>query len=339
MSMDSKTIDRLLNAVDEQILRTLLYYDIFDYPLKSEEIFRFLGIQSIHESILDSRLSRLTEQGIIFQFGTFYSLKNNEATIARRVKGNECAEKYLALARKKALLISKFPFVRGVLASGSLSKGYMDDTSDLDFFIVTAPKRLWIARTLLVMYKRLFLFNSHKYFCVNYFVDEDHLEIEEKNLFTATELATVIPLYGAAEFESLHRANAWIRDFFPNHRRRSSSDVPVSTLTFGKRLMEKVLGSAAGDWLEKYFQRKTLSRWKQRYEKSYTASDFKVAFKSKTYAAKNHDKNFQRKIMDVYGDKLMAAGLTDDGYFEWTARQNKLKLFAEKSVLNSTAGT
>ncbi len=132
----------------------------------------------------------------------------------------------ICLSRKsRPKLISRFPFVRAVLASGSLSKGYMDEKSDIDFFIITAPHRLWIARTLLVLYKRLFLGGSHKHFCVNYFVDEDHLEIEEKNLFTATELATVLPLYGAEQYKSLIKTNGWVRDFFPNYIARSTENV------------------------------------------------------------------------------------------------------------------
>ncbi len=91
----------------------------------------------------------------------------------------------------------------------------MDERSDLDFFIITAPNRLWIARTLLVLYKRVFLANSHKHFCVNYFIDEKHLEIEEKNLFTATELATVIPLYGSKQYENLQGVNSWLARILP----------------------------------------------------------------------------------------------------------------------------
>ena len=195
--MKTVILNKAVTRVDEQILRTLLYFDIFNYPLKSEEVFKFLGIPALDKSIVASRLSSLTDQKIIFQFDELFSLKNDKALIDRRLKGNKEADKYLILAQKKANFISKFPFVRAVLASGSLSKGYMDEGSDLDFFIITAPKRLWIARTLLVLYKRVFLANSHKHFCVNYFIDEKHLEIEEKNLFTATELATVIPLYGS----------------------------------------------------------------------------------------------------------------------------------------------
>src|SRR5688572_20817381 len=223
---EEETLDKLLNAVDEQIIRTLLYYDIFNYPLTSKEIFQFLGTKHQDESSLKTSLQGLCERQIIYRFQNLYGLKNSSSLAERRLKGNNEAEKYLQLAKKKGNFISKFPFVRAVLASGSLSKGYMDENSDLDFFIITEPNRLWIARTLLVMYKRIFLFNSHKYFCVNYFVDEKHLEIEEKNLFTATELATVIPLYGSKQYESLQQENVWLKIFFPNYSQRSTDYVP-----------------------------------------------------------------------------------------------------------------
>lgn len=309
---EEETLDRILNAVDEQIIRTLLYYDIFNYPLTSKEIFRFLGTKHQDELSLTTSLQGLCERQIIYRFKNLYGLKNSSSLAERRLKGNNEAEKYLQLAKKKGNFISKFPFVRAVLASGSLSKGYMDENSDLDFFIVTEPNRLWIARTLLVMYKRLFLFNSHKYFCVNYFVDENHLEIEEKNLFTATELATVIPLYGSKQYENLHRENGWLKAYFPNYSPRNTKDVPVTKSGWIQGMFEKVLNTFFGKALEEYFQEKTLSRWRKQYEKNYSASDFKVAFKSKSYASKNHPRNFQRSVMEVYQEKLKSFGLNLD---------------------------
>ena len=76
--------------------------------------------------------------------------------------------------------ISKFPYVRAILLSGSISKGYMDKDSDVDYFIITQPNRLWVTRLLLMLFKKIFLFNSRKVFCINYFVDSEKLEIEEK---------------------------------------------------------------------------------------------------------------------------------------------------------------
>ena len=306
--MKEAKFPKVITSLDEQILRTLLYYDIFHYPLTRGEVHKFLGAPA-DESIITSRLGYLRDHQIIFQFDEFFSLENDRHSIDRRVKGNLKAKEFLILAQKKATFISKFPFVRGVLASGSLSKGYMDDQSDLDFFIITKPGRLWIARTLLVFYKRLFLLNSHKYFCVNYFVDEDHLEIEEKNLFTATELATVIPLCGATQYQRLHGANSWLREFFPNFFKRSTDNVPETALLWTKSVLEGFINLCFGNSIEKYFHHITCSRWKRLYGKNYSASDFKVAFKSKSYASKNHPRNFQRTVVEIYDEKLRSFGL------------------------------
>ena len=286
------------------VLKTLLYYDIFNYPLKCKEVFNFLGTNSITEADVQHTLEMLVKDVVVFRFNDLYSIQPNESNIYRRLTGNKEAEKYLSIARKKATLISKFPFVRAVLASGSLSKGYMDERSDIDFFIITAPKRLWIARTLLVMYKRLFLGGSHKHFCVNYFVDEDHLEIEEKNLFTATELATVLPLYGAEQYTQLIKTNNWLKGFFPNYAARHIENVPGSTLRGFKRVLEALINRCFGTHIESYFRNLTMKRWKRLYEKDYAKADFDIAFKSKIYASKNHPRHFQRTIMERYAEKV-----------------------------------
>ncbi|HMG92736.1 MAG TPA: hypothetical protein VK589_21910 [Chryseolinea sp.] len=286
------------------VLKTLLYYDIFNYPLKCKEVFKFLGTNSITEADVQHTLEALVKDVVVFRFNDLYSIQPNESNIHRRLTGNKEAEKCLGIAGQKAKLISKFPFVRAVLASGSLSKGYMDERSDIDYFIITAPNRLWIARTLLVMYKRLFLKGSHKHFCVNYFVDEDHLEIEEKNLFTATELATVLPLYGAEQYTKLIKTNNWLKGFFPNYTSRRVENVPVLTIRGFKKVFETLINACFATHIESFFRSLTMNRWKRLYEKEYSKADFDIAFKSKEYASKNHPRHFQRTIMDRYSEKV-----------------------------------
>jgi len=293
-----------LSAVNEQVLHTLLYYDMFNYPLKKQEILRFLGIGRADEHALNNELQQLKNEGLIYQFGELFSLQNNEFNVIRRLKGNEAAEKYLTVAKRQAKLIARFPFVRAVMASGSLSKGYMDEKSDLDFFVVTEPGGLWIARTLLVLYKRLFLFNSHKHFCVNYFVDSKHLKIEERNLFTATELATLVPLYGAEYYEYILDSNDWLRKFFPNYYHNEIGDVPHFKNNWFKQNLEKLIVFLSGDKLNSFFMNVSLSRWKRMYEKDYHPADFNIAFKTKQHTSKNHPNHYQQKIYDLYCRKL-----------------------------------
>lgn len=295
-----------ISLVEEKIILTLLYFDVFNYPLKAEEVFRFLGTNHIDLSDVKKDLLELKRKKMIYQFDELFSIQNSEFNAIRRMRGNTQAEKYLPLARKKARLISKFPFVRGVLASGSLAKGYMDANSDLDFFIITEPKRLWIARTLLVMYKRLFLFNSHKHFCVNYFIDSEHLEIEEKNLFTATELATAIPLYGTSYCKSLLRDNLWVGDAFPNFRPLSTDGIEEFKPGWIKTLAEKFFNMFFANRMESYFKSVTMKRWKRIYEEKYAGADFQIAFKSKEHVSKNHPNHYQKKVEDQYLNKVRA---------------------------------
>lgn len=284
-------------ALRHSIIRCLLYFDIFNYPLKTEEILNFLERRSTLAEVQES-LDALIKGNYLFQFNEFYSIQNNKDNVVRRVRGNEMAEKMMPLARQKANLIGGFPFVKSVLVSGSLSKGYMDAESDIDFFVVTEPGRLWISRMLLVIYKRIFLKNSHKHFCVNYFISEEKLEIEEKNIFTATELATVLPQFNQNVYASLLKSNTWIKHFFPNFTPRPYSWKKEKISSF-KTLVERLINFAGASLLDKWCMKLTYHRWRSIYKSQYDDKDFQIAFKTKKYASKNHPRNYQKKVTQM----------------------------------------
>ncbi len=291
-----------LSTIQEAVIKTLLYYDIFNYPLTASEIHRFCALKET-QSQIDNALRGLLTEGHVFKFDELYSLHDNEQMIQRRLSGNRAASEMIPVAQRQARLIASFPFVRAVMASGSLSKGYIDEESDLDFFIVTEPGKLWIARTLLVLYKRVMLGNSHKMFCTNYFVDEHHLVIEEKNLFTATELATVIPLFSYPLYTQLQDNNAWLKKYFPNYESRSNDTEVHLNKGMLTRFLELVLRPTAGP-LERLSMLMTFRRWRRLYG-NYHADDFEVAFKTTRHVSKNHPRNFQKKVMERYHEKLV----------------------------------
>ncbi|HEY9488825.1 MAG TPA: nucleotidyltransferase domain-containing protein [Chryseosolibacter sp.] len=287
----------------EQVLMTLMYFDIFSYPLKAAEVFNFLRINSASVREVTECLHVLAQKQAVFRFGDLYSLHPENKDIIRRLKGNAEAAKCLKVAEKQARFIARFPYVESVMVSGSLSKGYMDETSDLDFFIITSANRLWIARTLLVLYKRIFLFNSHKRFCVNYFIDCEHLEIEEKNLFTATELVTLIPLYNSGSHRALMKANAWVLDFFPNYNLGQPPKNEIIHRGVIKGFLELIF-SPLSHWLDRLFMQMTMKRWNKMYGEKYVKEDFDIAFKTRRHVSKNHPRYYQKKILERYQVKL-----------------------------------
>jgi hypothetical protein len=288
-------------VLSKSIIKTLLYFDIFNYPLTAAEIFSYLQTNHVTKLDVENELNILAERKLVYNLGSYFSIQNKTELENRRNKGNSFAQKSLSIAADKGVFIFRFPFVRAVMISGSLSKGYMDEKSDFDYFIVTSRKRLWIARTLLVIYKRIFLFNSHKYFCVNYFVDEDHLEIEEQNLFTATELITLIPVVDENIYGRLMKSNTWVNSIFPNFRQ--TTPLVKQQKSSGKRLAENCINIFFGNAWERLFMKLTLHRWRSIYKEKYREKDFEIAFKTKEYVSKNHPNNYQQKIMDLYDDK------------------------------------
>jgi predicted nucleotidyltransferase len=292
-----------ISTLSEGIIKALLYYDLFDYPLTSEEIFKTLPSNHVTPRDVQLELDVLVQRTLVYRLGEFFSVQSNPALGTKRIQANLLAGKHLKIAAEKAKLISRFPFIRSVMISGSLSKGYADEKSDIDFFVVTQPGRLWITRSLLALYRRVAYLNSRKYFCINYFIDQDHLEIEEKNLFTATELTTLLPLYGLAEHQRLMSCNEWVKKFFPNYQ-----IIPVEIETppspIFKRLVEHLINLCIPDKLDNLLMGVALRRWQSIYGRSLGADEFQLAFKTRRSVSKSHPLGFQNKIITRYEERV-----------------------------------
>ncbi len=280
-------------------LKTILYFSIFRYPLTLEEISNFHP--GTDGELIRAELNLLLERGIISQMDGFYFAGCDETCIARRQNGNRMAADAMGIARRRGALIAKFPFVEGVGVSGSLSKGYFDQESDIDFFVVTRPGKVWVSRTLLMLYKKIFLLNSRRYFCINYFISSAHLELEEKNRFTATEIRTLIPVQGRAALDSFYRQNKWVGDIFANFI-PDLGNVPDIRKPVLSRMAEAALDNRLGNKLDAAFRKATLKFWRIKF-RDMPDPDFKVALKSTDAVSKHHPLNFQKRVMTALNEK------------------------------------
>lgn len=297
-------VDLEPNRLETGVIRTLLYFDIFHYPLTLEEIIRFHPQESSREDIVHA-ISQLRNKLVVFKLDSFYSLHPNNAFVQRRRAGNELAKKRLKTARKFSWLISRFPFVRAIMISGSLSKDYMEAGSDIDYFIITEPGRLWLTRGLLALFKRFFLLNSHKFFCTNYLIDSQSLEIEEKNIYTAMETTTLIPVYGKVLYEKFVTKNQWTKNHLPNMEGQRKAFI-AENVSFVKNIFEKMLSGSLGEKLDVHFMNLAIQRWKKQFGDSFSTQDFELAFKSRRNVSKNHPRFFQKQILIHYQEKIEA---------------------------------
>ncbi len=293
-------------SIKRDILVTLAYFDMFDYPLTYQEVFLFLGCRCRPDACRET-LDSLSNLGLVYRFNEFYALKNDCLIVTRRKQGNEKAAQLMEKARQVGRFLIKFPYVRGIGVSGSLSKNYADEKSDIDLFIITRRDRLWVARTLMHCFKKLtFLVNRQHYYCMNYYVDEQQLEIVEKNIYTAIELTTLVPLEGDAAFADFYAANTWARTWLPNTGLRVPAAHPPRSHLL-KSLSERLLSNALGNWLERILMHITVRRWgKKTVLKKRNARGTIMGMAAGRHVAKPDPLNFQVKLLEKYRRKLSA---------------------------------
>lgn len=290
--------------IRKDILATLAYFNMFDYPLKKNEIFLFLGHCNDYREF-EQALTNLLKDSAVFKMADFYSLQNDFKLAIRRFSGNEKAISMLKKAEKAAAIISAFPFVRGVAVSGSLSKYFADEQSDIDFFIITQANRLWIARTLLHIFKKLtFIVRRQGYFCMNYFIDEKDPVIMEKNIYTAMEVATVLPLRDNGIFDQFFKANSWACVFFPNKFLHTPL-VKNTGNSWIKSLTEKSLNNRLGNLLDNFLMNQTAKSWNAKTQSNKTDNKgMLMSMYVDKHVSKPNPEIFQKKILQTYENSL-----------------------------------
>lgn len=283
-----------LNECQSGVIKSLLYFNIFNHPLTIDEIHKYtpfpFSLNQLKETIDD-----LLIKGLIFKTKEYYSITNDVSLFTKRDNETKNALSVMPKARFYSRLISSFPFVRGVFISGSLSKGVLREDGDVDFFIITSGNRLWICRTLLILFKKILLLNSHKYFCLNYFVEESDLLIRDQNIFTAIEIESLMPMHNFSSYLTFKKANSWTSTFLPNVK-EAKFDTGKYRVPFFKKSLEYLFSSSPGSKLNYVLQKQTLQFWKRKHKHS-AEINFMENIKVNDTVAKYHPNRFQQKIL------------------------------------------
>lgn len=294
MNKESNTF----HSLSEAIIMALRYFDYFKYPLTKVQLSDFLGINIDINQSFDQTLQNLIVDLQIQEKSCYYALKDIDNLINNRIEGEQRFKALSARIEKSTHRLRRFPFVKFIGLSGSLSKGYASENADIDLFIVTQKNRLWICRTILHLFKKIsFVKGSQHWYCMNYFVDETALEIEEQNYFTAIELATLKPLADKDNFHQmlLQRNAHWMNCVLPNYSFEPVGD-KKSIKVFWAMSVFEFFGN---DFLNTLLMKWTDKKWRLKWaKKNYPAEDYELAFKTRINVSKNHLHNYQKKVLD-----------------------------------------
>lgn len=214
-----------MNRVERALLKTLLYAEIFNYALTRAQLWRFLIGTTSKMSVFDQSLVMLRNKKQIIERNGCYSLRSKTNLFELRSQREKIFLKKYDYAQKYAKWLRLIPWVWYVGISGSLAMQNASEEDDIDFFVITAPNRLWLTRFLSVLLldilgvrRRPGMWNFKNRICLNMFVNGGALSFvkSDQNLYSAhemTQMKTLINKYHA--YERFLAANDWILQFLP----------------------------------------------------------------------------------------------------------------------------
>lgn len=208
--------------IKQAILEVLAYSDIFEYPLRLEELHRYLPIRAEVDE-LPVALESL--QGQVGEKNGFYFLCHRDEIVKIREERETRSKRLFSIALKFGRILGSLPFVRMVALTGSLAVLNLSKNVDFDYLIVTAPGRVWTARAFALLVNRFTRLFGHT-LCPNLIVAETKLEWPLQDLYSARELFQMLPITGMDVYQKLMKANEWAQGFFPNASLESGSSLP-----------------------------------------------------------------------------------------------------------------
>lgn len=253
---------------EDKILITICYADVFDYPLKESEIWRYLAYGKVGFRRFRKILNKLISEKKVQTEHGFYFSKNRSNLVLLRKKREKISQKKMYFARKAAKILSLIPSVRFVGISGALAMKNVPRDDDIDFFIVTSRHRLWQTRLFSSLILDLFKMRRkpgdrqfRDKICLNMFVDLDHLKVlpNERDLYISHEILQLVPLIDKKQiYKRFLSINLWAGRYLPNiyKEKNKYSNFQRSRLSSQNRLIN--LFSLVLNLIEEILQRMQL---------------------------------------------------------------------------------
>ena len=235
----SRDLDATLALLDG-----VVYGDLFDCAVGLDEIVRYSRRASGRDDVA-AVLGSPTVGRTVVRREDYVTLAGREELVERRKETRARARRLHRRAQRMGRLLGLVPFVRGLILTGSVAAEAAAEDADIDLLVIVAPSRLAFVFLLLGGFSRL---TRRRLYCANYYMSDDHLEVDRRNLFIAREIVQAKPLdEGGERFFAI---NDWVLEFLPN--------ASISKRSGGRRrvvgrlqgLFELPFGERFGRWCE-----------------------------------------------------------------------------------------
>lgn len=216
------------------IVRTVAFFDMFDYPLTLEEIWRNINIKrelsEVMEELEKSSLTPFIKGGKIENKNGFYFLPGRGEIVAERLGRYNAADRKFKRALLAAKIFKFIPWIKLIAVGNLMGAQNLRDESDIDLFIVTENKRLWLTRFFCVGAIKLLGWRprpnkSRDKICLSFFISEEAMDLSSlalkktEDIYFIYWLAGLAPIYDqAGAYKKLIAANSWLKNYLPNRQ-------------------------------------------------------------------------------------------------------------------------
>src|SRR5260370_38541268 len=292
------TAEPQVGALRRAVLSTLIYADLFDYPMTDSEIQRYL----IGEAATTPRVTALLDgdAGLrrhVDRTGDWVHLAGRSHLAKVRRERASVSAGLWPIARHYGARIARLPFVRLVGVTGALAMNNAAVDDDIDLFILVQPGRLWLCRLLILAVVRLAARRGTE-LCPNFLISTDHLQLSERNLFTAHEVSQMVPLTRTPWYDAFLDANGWVRDFLPNAFVEESTEEALLDRRSAKHVVTGLLATRLFDPVERWEMERKVRRLRAGQEREGGS----VAFSA--HEGLGHFAAHDARILAAHGERL-----------------------------------
>lgn len=272
----------IADPLNHAILRTLAYYDIFDYPLTLNELWRWLDpvpgsdLGPVDETMVAAALGRAELKDRIERGDEFITLAGRGDLAAVRRSRHADNEKKWQRAKTVARYLEIVPFIKMVALVNTAAIRNARPDSDIDLFIVTRPGHIWISRAMVTGIVSMLGYRRHgqhvaNRICLSFYVTTEALDLAPQRTSDTDHhftywTAQAVPLLDDGTYERYVHANAWVRRRLPNAWQwdwRTHLVPENSGFRSTKRLYEAFFTSPLGAWIENVARRWQLKKFGQ----------------------------------------------------------------------------
>jgi len=265
----------MLTKLSKNILSTIIYYDILDYPMTAFEVWKYLtsadgreseenesdviGLGEVVRALEGEELEERIEK-----FQGFYFLRGRMSLVEKRLEKNKISQQKFKIIRRVIFWLRFLPYVRMVAVTGTVAMKNAGKNSDLDLLVVIRHGRIFFGRTAVtalvhLMGKRRYGRKITDRICLNCFLTDDSLESRLQDIFSASEYSFIVPLFGQIIFAEFKHKNNWIKkfkiNFHPEEMIGLKALCDAGKAKMARGIMEKFFNWKVFDFLESWLEK------------------------------------------------------------------------------------